>query len=250
MGGTGRVIVFEEKKSLVEFAMGVWHDTYEESVAVRGHMTVALSGGETPVDLYLALARKKENPGWEDVHIFLVDERFVPLADKESNYGTVREAMLDALSMPEGHVHPIVTEGRTPGEAAEEYEEEMQRHFLLKPGELPRFDLVILGLGEDGHTASLFPGSPVLGESKRLSRALMLDSRRRDRITLTLPVINNARRIIFLVCGSRKAAALKGVVEDRSAALPASHVIPGDGSLYFLVDREAARLLTQEGKAN
>ncbi len=250
MGSTGRVIVFDEKKSLVEFAMGIWREAYGESVAVRGYMTVALSGGETPVDLYRALARTDENPGRGNIHIFLADERFVPLTDKESNYHMVRETMGDAVSTFENHLHHVVTEGPTPDEAAERYEEELRRHFRLKPGELPRFDLIILGLGEDGHTASLFPGNPALGESKRLSRAVTLDSARHDRITLTLPVMNNARRIIFLVCGSRKAASLKGVVEDGNAALPASHVVPRDGSLCFLVDREAARLLTQKRKAH
>ena len=230
----------------MDFAQSLWRETYAGSVAKRGRMDAALSGGRTPTRLYRSLARTTGATEWKNIHIFLVDERFVSLTDKDSNYRMIWENMLSAAPIIGNNVHSVPMGGRDPVEAAEAYEAELRSHFGLKTGEFPRFDLVMLGLGEDGHTASLFPGNPSSHETERLASPVVLDAARHNRITLTLPVINNSRCIIFLVLGAGKARALKATVEGKDMAFPASHVEPREGHLFFLADRGAAGLLSPE----
>lgn len=239
-----RVTVFDDKKLLVAHIIDTWRKICAKCIAEQGYMTVALSGGRTPIEAYRALARNAQDLPWKKIHIFFVDERFVSLTHQDSNYAMIRETLLDALSMPNKNIHPVDTNVPEPDVAAQRYEEEMIRHFRLLPGEKPRFDLVVLGLGEDGHTASLFPGDQVLCETERLAMAVLLDTTLHDRITLAIPVINNARHVIFLVEGARKAVALRKVVEEQDMALPASLIEPIDGDLLFLADRDAAGLLS------
>ena len=240
-----RVLLFDREGPLVDFAISVWRNAYDEAMTERGRMNVALSGGRTPAGLYGALARAADTGNWRNIHIFLVDERFVPPTDKGSNYRMIRERMLSLVPVPDGNVHPVLTNGLSPDEAAKAYESELNTHFGLRPGELPRFDLITLGLGEDGHTASLFPGSPAAGEGRLVIPVTPADAPH-DRITLTLPVINNGRCILFLVLGKGKAGVLKAVLEERDPDLPSSGVKPAEGRLFFLADREAGGLLSSK----
>jgi 6-phosphogluconolactonase len=246
IGEIPKIIVFEGKKRLVDFAVRLWSEVCIEASHRDGLVNTALSGGHTPIDFYRALAARKKAIEWEKVHIFLVDERFVLPAAADSNYHMIRETLLDNVPIPEGNVHPVRTVGVNPDEAAFRYEEELKRHFKLKEGQFPRFDLIVLGLGEDGHTASLFPGSPGLLEADRWAVAVKPDRAPHDRITLTLPVVNNGRCVAFLVTGSEKAEALKGAAEKKDPELPAAHVNPAEGSLFFLADRDAAGLLSKD----
>jgi 6-phosphogluconolactonase len=241
MGALGKVIVFDDKAGLVTFVTGKWQEICAESLGERECMTVALSGGNTPVDIYKALARC-DFP-WEDIQIFQVDERFVPRDGKASNYRMIRETLLDVVSMPEKNIHVVDTTAPSPDDAAEAYEQELAGFFRLQPGRFPRFDLIMLGLGEDGHTASLFPGCPLLDDSNSLAQAVILDDDLHDRITLTVQVINHARHIIFLIQGAPKALALKKVVEEKDSTLPAAMINPVDGELLFVADSKAAALL-------
>jgi 6-phosphogluconolactonase len=250
MDDTKRVVIFEGKESLIAYIIDLWKRVCAASIAERGRMTVALSGGRTPVDLYRSLARKGEDLQWEKTHIFLVDERFVPLDDKDSNYRMIEETLLKAATVPKENIHPVDTSLSGPDEAAEGYEKEIIRYFGLGPGRLPRFDLVLLGLGEDGHTASLFPGSAALQEISHSVRAVRLDSKLHDRITLTFPAINNGRHVVFHIEGAHKAAILKRVLEVKDPALPASLINPAEGSLLFLADRPAAELLSKNSYTN
>jgi 6-phosphogluconolactonase len=238
-------VVFDEKEALTAYIMAMWKRICAASIAERGQMTVALSGGRTPVDLYRSLAREEERLPWEKTHVFLVDERFVPLDDRDSNYRMIEGTLLKAATVPKENIHPVDTSLPGPEEAAEEYEKDITRHFGLGPGQFPRFDLVLLGLGEDGHTASLFPGSAVLREKKRPVKAVRLDNKLHDRITLTLPAINNARHIVFHVEGTHKAEMLGRVVEANDPDLSASLINPAEGKLLFLADRPAAGLLSK-----
>jgi 6-phosphogluconolactonase len=241
MGALGKVIIFDDKAGLVSFVTGKWQEICSESLDERECMTAALSGGNTPVDIYSALARC-DFP-WGDIQIFQVDERFVPKDGKASNYRMVRETLLDVVSMPEKNIHIVDTSAPSPDDAAEAYEQELAGFFRLQPGGFPRFDIIMLGLGEDGHTGSLFPGSPLLDDTNRLAQAVILDSELHDRITLTMQVINHARHIIFLIQGAHKALALKKVVEEKDTTLPAARINPVDGELLFVADSEAAALL-------
>jgi len=246
MDSASKAIVFGGKDTLHAYIIGLWKKVCAEAFSERGSMTAALSGGRTPVDLYRLLAQEAKGLAWEKIHIFLVDERFVPHDDKNSNYGMIRETLLKTVPVPKSNVHPVDTDQPGPREAAQKYEEEMVRHFRLGPGLLPRFDLIMLGLGEDGHTASLFPGNSLLEEKRRLAGPVMLGGGRHDRVTLTLPVINNGGLVLFHVEGAHKAAVLKRVVENRDPSLPASLVKPVAGDLLFLADRGAAGLLSKE----
>jgi 6-phosphogluconolactonase len=246
MGGASKIIVFDGKKALADFAVRLWSEVHLESFRRGGLMNAAFSGGHTPVDFYRALAGRREAIQWEKVHIFLVDERFVPPADADSNYHMIRETLVDSVPIPENNIHPVRTTGLSPDEAALRYEEGLKSHFNLKQGDFPRFDLIVLGLGEDGHTASLFPGNPRLFETDRWVVAVKPDRAPHDRITLTLQVINNGRCVTFLVTGAEKAKALKGTAEKKDPEFPAARVNPAEGSLFFLADREAAGLLSRD----
>ena len=207
-----------------------------EAVAARGLFTVALSGGSTPKLLYQLLADSfREQVPWPSIHFFWTDERHVPPDDPESNYRMANEAMLSRVPVSEHNVHRIRSENPNAAEAAEGYEQTVLRFV---PGTPPRFDLILLGLGTDGHTASLFPGSEVLHETKRLVAAPWVEKLQSYRITMTLPLINNAASVIFLVSGADKAEIVRDVL-DGPKRYPAQEVLI-NGELLWLLDRSAA----------
>lgn len=211
-----------------------------EAVAIRGSFTVALSGGSTPRSLYEVLADPEEPfralVPWSDIHFFWSDERHVPPNHPESNYRMAYEAMLSHVPVSEANVHRIRSENPDAAAAAQAYEEEL---IEVTKASLPRLDLILLGLGNDGHTASIFPGSDVVHETKRLVAAPWIEQLKTYRITMTLPLINNAASVLFLVSGSEKAEIVKEVLEGPKR-YPAQEVRPGSGDLIWLLDREAA----------
>lgn len=208
----------------------------------RGRFTVALAGGRTPRPLYERLARADRDAlPWGRVHVFWSDERYVPAEDPESNYRMAREALLDHVPIPGTNVHPFPTSLPTPDAAACAYESSL-RAFFRTPW--PGFDLVLLGLGEDGHVGSLFPGSPALRERARLVVSVEGAKPPRQRLTLTLPAINRSARVHFIVTGAGKAEAVRRALEgprDPGASV-AQGVKPVEGVGWWL-DREAAALL-------
>ncbi|HWE61120.1 MAG TPA: 6-phosphogluconolactonase, partial [Chloroflexota bacterium] len=209
-----------------------------------GTFSIALSGGSTPRTLYELLATPEiaaEAP-WEHMQIFWGDERHVPPDHPESNYRMAREALLDHVPIPQQNIHRIPAELPNPETVAVAYEDTLRRAFRLDPGERPRFDLILLGLGDDGHTASLFPHSPALHEQQRLVVANPVPKLATTRITLTVPVINNAERVWFLIAGSSKAHVLKNVLEGPRdpETYPAQLIDPTDGELILLLDTTAA----------
>ena len=203
--------------------------------------SVCLSGGSTPKRLYelLAAAPRRDAFPWAHTHWFWGDERFVPPDDRLSNYRMVREAMFDHVPAPAANIHPIPTLGVTPEQSARAYERELQLFHggeVLDPGR-PLFNVVLLGLGTNGHTASLFPGMPVLDERTRWT-GTMTDPEAGTRVTLTYPALESARETLFLVAGADKKPMLTRVLAgDR--ALPAARLAPR-GDLHFFVDRAAA----------
>jgi 6-phosphogluconolactonase len=218
------------------------------AVTSRGLFTLALSGGSTPTRLYAVLARQQAGRGavpWGKVHVFWGDERAVPPGHPESNFRAANEALLSRVPIPEGNVHRIRAELGSAAAAAELYETELRDFFRTPVGRFPRFDLVLLGLGADGHTASLFPESGALGELTRLVVAPLVPRLGAHRITLTLPVLNGAREVMFLVSGEGKAGVLAQVLEGgtEGVPLPARLVRPRDGALLWFVDRAAAKEL-------
>jgi 6-phosphogluconolactonase len=216
-----------------------------EAVRERGRFRVALAGGSTPRRVHAALLTDERTPAsnveaWD---VWFGDERCVPADDVESNYRMADETLFSKLAPPPC-VHRVPTELGAPAEIASAYEAELVREFRLRPGEWPIFDLVLLGMGPDGHTASLFPGDPVLGETRRLVVAVRGAKPPPDRVTFTLPVLCAARHVLFLVAGADKAAALRDVLAPGGASrLPAARVRPTPGEVTWLVDDSASRLL-------
>ena len=215
----------------------------------REFFTISLSGGSTPKQLYSQLAedpslRKKLD--WAKIHFFWGDERLVPPNHPESNYQMVHEALLSKVKVSAANVHRVRGEELDARKAAEDYEGELVGFFKLKAGELPRFDCVLLGMGADGHTASLFPETAALHEKERLVVANWVDKLHTYRITMTVPVFNFADQIIFLVSGEEKAATLHQVLQGKHnpAQLPAQLIKPVHGNVLWLVDLPAAKLLT------
>jgi len=218
------------------------------AVGERGVCALALSGGSTPKRLYEQLAEDAADVGallWRHVHFFWGDERVVPPDHADSNFRMAREAMLDRLPIDGSQIHRMQGEVDA-RQAAAVYERDLIEFFQLKPGEWPRFDLVLLGLGPDGHTASLFPGTNALAERERIVVANHVPKLDVDRITLTAPTINHARDIVFLADGAGKAAMVRAVIEGprEPERLPAQLVRPDDGTLTWMLDAAAAAELT------
>ena len=211
-----------------------------KAVATRGQFTVALAGGSTPRAAYALLAsdERAARVDWLRVHVFWGDERCVPPDHPDSNYRMAREALLDHVPVPTDNVHRIQGE-LNPDQAASIYQDELQA--VLGTGE--RFDLILLGMGVDGHTASLFPGTTALEERERAVVAVYVEKMQSWRVTLTLPTINAARHVLFLVSGDAKAEALAQI--NAGDRLPASLVQPSYGELTWLVDQNAASNLIE-----
>lgn len=212
----------------------------EHAIRDRGRFTVALSGGSTPRGLYSLLASEVvPRLPWDKIFFFFGDERHVPPDDPDSNYRMVREAMLSKIAIPAENVFRVQAENNDADAAARAYEETVKHFFHLAPGQIPRFDLILLGLGPDGHTASLFPGSAALAETTRLVVANWVEKFKTFRITFTYPVLNHAAEVRFLVSGADKAPALHDVLKGKGD-LPASRIRPENGRVEWLVDRAAA----------
>jgi 6-phosphogluconolactonase len=200
-----------------------------EAVAQKGFFSVALSGGSTPKALYQLLVDL--DVPWSRIHFFWSDERHVPPDHPDSNYRMAYEAMLSRVPVPEGNIHRVHGENPDAAEAANEYEQTL----------LP-LDLLLLGLGTDGHTASIFPGSEVLHETARLVAAPWVEKLNTYRITMTLPLINNSAAVLFLISGAEKAGIVKEVLEGPKQ-YPAQFVQPTHGRLLWMLDKDAASRL-------
>jgi len=216
-----------------------------DAIGAQGRFTVALSGGSTPKALYSLLAASHAGFAWNRVFLFFGDERHVPPTDPDSNYRMVNESLLTKIAIPAENVFRVPAENPDATAAASDYEAQLRRFFELKPGEFPRFDLILLGLGPDGHTASLFPDSPALDEQSRLVVANWVAKFNAYRITFTFPVLNRAAEVMFLASGADKANMLHQVMEGKSTPpLPSQRVQPSDGKLLWMLDEAAAANLT------
>lgn len=238
------VLVFKDTGKMADFAVKQWKKLADEAIKDRGRFTVALSGGTTPVLLYQKLARRKSFP-WDKTFIFIVDERFVPYESDENNYHMISRTLLCHVQIPAKNIFPISTLEDTPQAAAIMYEKKILSYFRKTDGETPAFDIILLGIGDDGHTASLFPESDALNESRHLTAALSPSDRsKKERITLTYPVLNNGKNVIFFAAGKNKSTTVKQVIENTNSCLPAANVMPHNGRLVFLLDEDAGSQLS------
>jgi len=239
-----RIIVAHSPDRLARQGAELFQSAAVASVARSGSFAAALSGGGSPRPMHRLLAAEPYLSGipWRCTHLFWVDERLVPAADPASNFGQAEKNFLWRLTLPEGNIHSMVSP-KAPAAAAEDYEQELRRYFASIGSSAPVFDLVLLGMGEDGHTASIFPGDDSAVATTSWVAAVKGGSPDVDRLTLTLPVINQARRIVFLVSGSKKAPVVRSLLADASSRLPARHIHPPNGKVVWLLDEAAAALL-------
>jgi 6-phosphogluconolactonase len=243
------VVIVPDGSALARAAAEHFARAVDQAVAERGHAFVALSGGTTPKRMGAILAREpyRSRIPWDRVDVFWGDERWVPLGSPESNAGEARRGFLDLVPIPPDNVHPWDTTAESPQEAAAAYEV-LLRERLAEPNAVPRFDLVMLGMGDDGHTASLFPGTEALVADGRLAVANYVPRMDAARLTLTAPVLNAGREILFLVGGPGKADTLEAVLEgpELPASLPAQLIRPAllDSRLCWLVDEDAGARLS------
>ncbi|HXG85080.1 MAG TPA: 6-phosphogluconolactonase [Pyrinomonadaceae bacterium] len=218
-----------------------------DAIKRKGKFSVALAGGSTPKSLYRLLTTEKFHAlvDWTKVFFFFGDERNVLPTDEESNFKMANESLLKPLNILTENIFRWQTELVNPQEIAEDYEEKIKEFFNLSENEFPRFDLILLGMGDDGHTASLFPRTEALNETKKIAVANLVEKLDTIRLTLTFPTINNAANVIFLIGGRKKAEILREVLtgEIEPEKFPSQNVKPRNGNLFYLLDKHAARNL-------
>lgn len=236
--------IFHDLPEVQKAAADLFLTLSGHSIREFGTFSVALSGGSTPEGMYRLLASPsyRDRIDWRRIYFFWGDERCVPVSDARSNVRMAREAFLDRVPVSPAGVFPMQC-GQDPAAGAAAYEAELRGHFGPSG---PRFDLVLLGLGENGHTASLFPYTPVLGETRRWVAEVYVPDQKLYRLTLTAAAINQAREVVFLVSGQPKAEATRAVLEGEPdpARFPAQLIRPQDGEVYWLLDEAAAALLS------
>ncbi|WP_373538453.1 6-phosphogluconolactonase [Chamaesiphon sp.] len=237
---TSEILISPEPQALIDTALALIVERILTAVGERQSCAIALSGGSTPQPLYAALAGA--DLPWQQIHIFWGDERYVPAEHPDSNYGMAKQVWLDLVPIPPANIHPMPTDLTEPQLAAAEYERQITTYFVPATGAIPVFDIILLGIGDDGHTASLFPHTAALTVVDRL--VTIGDKDGQPRITFTFPLINQARSVIFLISGTSKQAALAEIFAPMGdlAAYPARGVRP-QGELLWLLDAAAGEQL-------
>ena len=241
--------IFPNIEELNEFAARKFAEIAADSIKVRGRFSVALSGGSTPKALHTLLTsdKFKSEIDWQDIFFFFGDERNVLPTDAESNFRMAKETLFTPLNIREDKIFRWQTELMDAKAIVENYRLKLRNFFELTEENMPRFDLIFLGMGDDGHTASLFPGTEALRETEKIVTSNFVEKLSTTRLTLTYPVLNNARNIMFLVKGAEKAETLKQVLEGdlQPEKYPSQAVKPIDGELYWLVAEDAAANLSR-----
>jgi 6-phosphogluconolactonase len=238
------ILVLEDAEQVARQGASVLVRSVEDVLRQGKFFTLALSGGSTPRPMHRRLVQDpyRDQIPWKRLHLFWVDERCVPVEDPASNFGSARRDFLDQGLLPPEHLHPMPC-GLPPEEGAAAYEEEILRVLGMGRGEIPSFDLVFLGVGKDGHVASLFPGDKALGERERLVASVRGGEPDLPRLTLTLPILNQAREVVFMVAGKEKSATVRTILAGEDEGLPAQRIQPAGGRTTWLLDRDAASML-------
>ena len=238
------IIIAKTEEHLASICADFFYRTTVEHLTQSGRFSVALSGGSTPRPMHklLAMPPYLTDVPWKQIDIYWADERLVPPNDPASNYGAAKKDLLDHLPIQKDHIHPMCS-SHSPGRAAEEYESLLTEYFELETNALPLFDLIFLGIGQDGHTASIFPNDPTAIDTGRWVVPVKGGTPDVHRLTLTMPVLLKARHLLFLVTGRSKAEMIRTIFEQDSAGLPPQHLNASGNQVFWFLDQEAASLL-------
>jgi len=252
MSDRTNVRILDDLQAIAQAAADEFVDQCQQSIKDHGRFTVALSGGSTPKALHAVLVERSRNDpkliDWSRVQVFFGDERHVPPDHPDSNFRMANETLLSKVPLLKENIHRIHCEHPSAAQAAAEYDVELAQAFELKSGDFPRFDLILLGMGPDGHTASLFPKTAALNELSKRVVANWVEKFNTWRVTFTRPTINDAVSVMLMVAGEDKAAALAEVMNSGSSEMyPVKYVKPSSGKLIWIVDRAAAKLLKDIG---
>jgi 6-phosphogluconolactonase len=239
---TKNISVFDNYEALVAATADLFVKLAEDAINERGKFVISLSGGSTPKGFYSRLAEREiaSKIDWSKVVVFFGDERTVPYTSPDSNQRMITEHLLSKVTLNRENVFALSDPDMDPRQTAIDYERTMHEFFRLAGDELPQFDFMLLGLGDDGHTASLFPGSPALAETHRWFVDNKVEKLNTVRLTTTYPVINNSRNIIFLASGKGKAGVLKDVLTGPEGKYPSQNVKADNGKLYWYLDKDIA----------
>jgi 6-phosphogluconolactonase len=239
------VRILPDAEAVAHTAARIFSSAAAVAISQRGRFSAVLSGGKTPQQLYRMLADAyREHIRWDLTHLFWSDERCVPADHEQSNFRLAREELISRISIPAGNIHRVKGE-LAPEEAAKKYEHDLRTHF--GPEGIPAFDLILLGLGSDGHAASLFPGAETLSETERLAVPAFSASAGNWRVTLTLPVLNSSPLVVFLVTGKTKAEIVTEILaKGKRDPYPAGAISPQHGRIVWLLDSDAASGMQQK----
>jgi 6-phosphogluconolactonase len=245
-----KIEIFPDSTAIAKRASELFIESAKAAIADHGVFNVALSGGSTPKALNNLLAAEplRSQINWANLKIFFGDERHAGPTDPDSNYRMTTETLLSKAPLKPAQVHRIMGEYPEAEKAALEYEQVLRTQFNLSAGQLPRFDLMFLGMGDEGHTLSLFPGTKALHDGGRLVMHNWVGKLYTDRITCTAPVANNSAMVVFMIGGAAKAPALKAVLEGphEPEQLPSQLIAPTNGQLFFLLDTAASAMLSKD----
>ena len=242
-----KLTIAENPKLLCQQVADWWQQISQSAIKERGNFHVALAGGNTPRVLYQLLASDPyaNSIDWQHIKFYFGDERAVPLNDSQSNFWMAHVAMLDALSIPATNIYPLITDLDDLENSARHYEKILRRELPAGTDQIPVFDLILLGMGDDGHTASLFPDTAILNETERLVSVVYVEKVQSSRLSFTYPLINHARHVGIMVTGDNKAGKLKQVLADKPGTNPVENIQP-DGELIWFVDEAAAKYLPDQ----
>jgi 6-phosphogluconolactonase len=245
--------ILPDVSAIAQKAAALYVNAAQQAARERGVFRVAMAGGSTPKALHAVLTTEpyRSQLPWDKMQIFFGDERHVPPDHADSNFRMVSETFVSQSPLKPEQVFRIKAELKDTEKAALDYEQTLRTQFALKPGELPRFDLVLLGMGNEGHTLSLFPGTTALRDNSRLVVRTWVGKLFTERITCTAPVANNSAAVLFMIAGADKAPALKAVLEGpyEPDQLPSQLIKPANGKLFFLVDSAAGGMLSKDSVA-
>ncbi len=247
MPENSKIVITSNAERLAEKGAELFCNAAKKAVARRNSFAVAVSGGSTPRAMHRLLSQEpyRSDMPWQRTHMFWVDERMVPFDHPDSNYGAAQKDLMSMIPIPADQVYPMPAM-MPPAEGADLYQAKLKTFFQDLKSLDPVFDLIILGIGTDGHTASLFPGQPSSDKPDRWVLSVKGGKPYVFRLSLNYAVLNRARHILFLVSGNAKAAVVKNLIEDRDAQLPAAKIRPLNGKMTWLLDQEAASLLSEE----